>query len=74
MRKYGRIDDDGELRVLCGSNCSNSELRKTLAQSRGRAGPIVVMGGRRGVDPARALALSSGRVDRGQACGNDAQH
>ena len=51
MRKDGRIDDEGKLSVLCGSNCSNNELRETLPQSRGGAGPMIVMGGVEGGYP-----------------------
>ena len=51
MRKNGRIDDEGKLSVLCGSNCSNNELRETLPQSRGGADPMIVMGGVEGGYP-----------------------
>ncbi len=45
MRKYGRVDDEGKLRVLCGSNCGDNELRATLPQSPGRVSPMIVMEG-----------------------------
>ena len=69
MRKNGRIDDEGKLSVLCGSNCSNNEWRETLPQSRGGAGPMIVMGGWRGLTQRLTQSTGTGASLRARRSG-----